>query len=324
MLHYFADTVGMLSLETPQIDDIGTASIQLVDGETGTVLTTAPLYRCSNRLLATVSFPNATVHYVVVGNDINGRPFTTPLYRSARFAHEADEGYLVQDLNKTTLNETINGTLDRNETINGTLDRNETINGTLDRNETINSTLVHDETINSTTLDRNMTINSTFDHNETINGTLDRNETINSTTLDPNMTINGTLDRNETINLDIAETFRVVMEGDTFIEVEQDQIISIVVRVYNIRASNDSNYTFTAEPVTGFRQAFRPISLLQVPPGESESVNMIILRETAEPGSNYTFTATVSDGYSSHSLSKTVLILLPVSKKLGYNLNQHI
>ena len=281
----FADKVGTLSLETPQIDDIGTASIQLVDGETGTVLTTAPLYRCSNRLLATVSFPNATVHYVVVGNDINGRPFTTPLYQSARFAPENIRGHLVQDLNKT-----LNGTLD--ETINGTLDHDESINGTLDRNETIDSTL---------------------DRNETINGTLDRN-----------MTINSILDRDENTRFNIpvavAETFLVVMEGDTFIEVEQDQTILIVVRVYNIRASNDSNYTFTAEPVTGFRQAFRPISLLQVPPGESESVNMIILRETAEPGSNYTFTATVSDGYSSHSLSKTVLILLPVSKKLGYYL----
>ena len=105
------------------------------------------------------------------------------------------------------------------------------------------------------------------------------------------------------------------MEGDT--SIEEDQII-IVVRVYNMNVYY-SHYTFTAEPVTGFRQAFRPISL-QVPPEESGSVNMIILRETAEPGSNYTFTATVSDGYSSHSLSKTVLILLPVSKKLGYYL----
>ena len=218
----FADTVGTLLLETPQIDDIGTASIQLVDGETGTVLTTAPLYRCSNRLLATVSFPNTTVQYVVVGNDINGRRFTTPLYRSATFAPEDAE--IIQD------------------------------------------TLVQD--------------------------------------------------LNNSVNYEaIFETFRVEMEGDT--SIEEDQII-IVVRVYNMNVYY-SHYTFTAEPVTGFRQAFRPISL-QVPPEESGSVNMIILRETAEPGSNYTFTATVSDGYSSHSLSKTVLILLPVSKKLGYYL----
>ena len=189
----------MLALETPQIDNIGTASIQLVDQEHGTLLNSAPLYRCSNRLLATVSFPNATVNYVVVGNDINGRPFTTPLSMSARFAPEA------------------------------------------------------------------------------------------------------------------AETFRVEMEGDTFVEVEQDQIISIVVRVYNMHASSDAHYTFTAEPEAGFIQAFRPLSLL-VPPGESGYVNMIILRQTAAPGSNYTFTATVDDGCISHSVSKTVSILLPVSK----------
>ena len=326
MLHYFADTVGTLALETSQIDDIGTASIQLVDEETGTVLTTAPLYRCSNRLLATVSFPNVTVNYVVVGNDINGRPFTTPLYRSARFVSEADEN----------IQETTNGTLDRDETTNGTLDRDESTNSTLDRDETTNGTLDHEETTNGT-LDREETTNGTLDREETTNGTLDRDETTNSTldrdettngTLDSDETTNGTLDRDETTNgtldrdettsstLDHDETFLVVMEGDTFVEVQQDQIISIVVRVYNKHAAN---YTFTAQPVTGFRQAFRPTSL-EVPPGESRSVYMVILRETAEPGSNYTFTATVSDGYSSQSVSKTVLIVLPVSKKLGYNL----
>ena len=184
-----------------------------MDQKNGTLLTTAPLYRCLNRLLGAVSFPNATVKYVVVGNDINGRPFTTPLSGSATFAPEDAE-----------------------------------------------------------------IIYSSY-----------------------------------RIHLDIAETFRVEMEGDTFIE--ENQIV-IVVRVYNMNVSNYSHYTFTAEPVTGFRQAFRPTSL-QVPPGESGSVNMIILRETAEPGFNYTFNATVSDGYSSHSVSKTVSILPPVSKKLG-------
>lgn len=72
-------------METLQIAHIRTASIQLVDVGSGTVLTTAPLYRCSNRLLATVKFPKATVKYVVVGTDINGVPFTASLSKSAQF-----------------------------------------------------------------------------------------------------------------------------------------------------------------------------------------------------------------------------------------------
>ena len=166
-----------------------------MDRETGTVLTTAPLYRCSNRLLATILFPRDTVNYVVVGNDSDGRPFST-LLSSATFIHKI---------------------------------------------------------------------------------------------------------------------FRVEIEGDTPIEVEDDETLSLVVRVYNMHASSDVRYTFTAEPVTGFQQAFHPTSL-RVPPGESGSVNMTILQGTAEPGSSYTFTATVSDGCITQSASKAVSIQLQVSK----------
>ena len=72
-------------METSQISDIGAASIELLDEESDAVLTTAPLYGCANHLLANVTFPRATVKYRVVGRDINGRPFTVPLSRSATF-----------------------------------------------------------------------------------------------------------------------------------------------------------------------------------------------------------------------------------------------
>ena len=38
-------------METTKIADIGTVSVQLLDDESGTVLTTAPLYRCADRLM---------------------------------------------------------------------------------------------------------------------------------------------------------------------------------------------------------------------------------------------------------------------------------
>ena len=72
-------------METSQIEDIGAASIELLDEESNTVLTTAPLYGCANHLVANVTFPRATVKYRVVGSDINGRPFILPLSRSATF-----------------------------------------------------------------------------------------------------------------------------------------------------------------------------------------------------------------------------------------------
>ena len=106
----------------------------------------------------------------------------------------------------------------------------------------------------------------------------------------------------------IHKIFRVEIEGDTPVEVEDDEAISLVVRVYNMHASSDVRYTFTAESVPGFQQAFHPTSV-QVPPGESGSVDMTILQETAKPGYSYTFTATVSDGCISHSASKAVSIL---------------
>ena len=109
----------------------------------------------------------------------------------------------------------------------------------------------------------------------------------------------------------VPKKFRVVIEGENPIEVEHDQIISLVVAVHNLHDLNDAHYTFTAESVTGFRQGFRPTSLV-VPPRENGSVNMIILQETVVPGTSHTFTATVSDGCISYSASNTVSIQLPV------------
>ena len=72
-------------METTKIADIGTASVQLLDDESGTVLTTAPLYRCADRLMGNITFPLASVKYRAVGNDVNGRPFIASLSKSATF-----------------------------------------------------------------------------------------------------------------------------------------------------------------------------------------------------------------------------------------------
>ena len=82
---------------TTKIADIGTgtASVQLLNDESGTVLTTAPLYRCGHRLLGNVTFPLATVRYKAVGNDINGRPFIVSLSKSATFVPEDKETFRV-------------------------------------------------------------------------------------------------------------------------------------------------------------------------------------------------------------------------------------
>ena len=63
-------------------------SIQLLDDESGAVLATAPCHRCANRLLGNVTFPQATVKYRAAGNDVNGRPFTTSLSKSATFVRK--------------------------------------------------------------------------------------------------------------------------------------------------------------------------------------------------------------------------------------------
>ena len=75
----FKGTEGSVTLETPNTDDIGNVSIELLDSETGAVLSTAPLYRCANRLIGSLVYPQATVTYRTVGSDINGQPFKSLL-----------------------------------------------------------------------------------------------------------------------------------------------------------------------------------------------------------------------------------------------------
>jgi hypothetical protein len=74
-----ACTEDRVSIETSQIANIRSPSLQLVDNESGEVLTTAPLLRCANRLLGNVSFPQATVSYRIVGSDANGWMFNSTL-----------------------------------------------------------------------------------------------------------------------------------------------------------------------------------------------------------------------------------------------------
>jgi hypothetical protein len=94
-----ACTENCVSIETSKIANIRNPSLQLVDNESGEVLTTAPLLRCANRLLGNVSFPQATVSYRVVGSDANGRRFDSTLSPKiitftqedgAKFSVEAD------------------------------------------------------------------------------------------------------------------------------------------------------------------------------------------------------------------------------------------
>ena len=72
-------------METTEIADIGSMSVQLLDDETGEVLTTAPCYRCANRMLGSTQFPQASVTYRAVGSDVNGRPFSALLSKAATF-----------------------------------------------------------------------------------------------------------------------------------------------------------------------------------------------------------------------------------------------
>ena len=82
-------------METTKIADIGTASVQLLDDESGTVLTTAPLYRCADRLMGNITFPLASVKYRAVGNDVNGRPFIASLSKSATFVPGDKEKFRI-------------------------------------------------------------------------------------------------------------------------------------------------------------------------------------------------------------------------------------
>ena len=90
-------TEGTLALETPQIEDIGSVSIQLLDEDSGELTTTAPLYRCANRLLGSVLFPQDTVMFRAVGNDVNGRPFSTSLSKTATFVQSKFEVVMEGD-----------------------------------------------------------------------------------------------------------------------------------------------------------------------------------------------------------------------------------
>ena len=90
-------TEGTLALETPQIEDIGSVSIQLLDEGSGELLTESPLYRCANRLLGSVLFPQDTVMFRAVGNDVNGRPFSTSLSKTATFVQSKFEVVMEGD-----------------------------------------------------------------------------------------------------------------------------------------------------------------------------------------------------------------------------------
>ena len=108
-----------------------------------------------------------------------------------------------------------------------------------------------------------------------------------------------------------AGEFRVETEGENPVEIDPRQSVAIPVTVHNLNREY-VEYVFTTERVTGFLRAFRPSSQLVVAPETSESINLIVSATTAAPGSSYTFTATVTDGCTSHSVSKTVTIRLPV------------
>ena len=84
-------------METPQVVDIKNASLQLVDNESGEVLTTATCLRCANRLLGNVSFPQATVRYRMVGRDTSGRLFNSTLSSKAlTFTQEEGAKFRVE------------------------------------------------------------------------------------------------------------------------------------------------------------------------------------------------------------------------------------
>ena len=99
--------------------------------------------------------------------------------------------------------------------------------------------------------------------------------------------------------------FRVEMAGVNPMEAETGQVLTITVTVYNLEPT-EARYSFTP------RQAFRPTSVL-VPPRGNGSVSMVIVPLPPTAPGAHTFTATVSDGCVTHSGSKTVTYITPVS-----------
>ena len=191
---YCAGTEGRISLETAQIDSIESMSLQLVDDESGDIITTAACHRCANRLLANVSLPQTRVRYRAVGTDTCGRTFDISLSKTNTFT-EAE--------------------------------------------------------------------------------------------------------------------FRVEMSGESHMEVETGQVVTINVTVYNLHNNSGVHYSFTPESVVGFRQAFQPNSLT-VPPRGSGFVTMVILPLLPTSPGTHTFTATAIAGCVVHSVSKTVTFVEPV------------
>ena len=173
-------------------------SLQLVDDESGEIITTAACHRCANRLLANVSLPQTRARYRAVGTDTNGRRFDAPLSKTNTFTQA--EG----------------------------------------------------------------------------------------------------------------AKFRVEMSGESHMEVETGQVVTINVTVYNFDNHSEVHYSFTSESVEGFRLAFRPTSLT-VPPRGSGFVSMVIVPLPPTSPGTHTFTATVTDGCVIHSVSKTVTLVEPVS-----------
>ena len=107
-----------------------------------------------------------------------------------------------------------------------------------------------------------------------------------------------------------AGEFRVEM-GENPVAIDPYQRISTPVTLYNLNEEY-VQYVLTSARVAGFNQALHPSDQLVVAPGTSESINLTVIATTAEPGTTYTFTATVTDGCSSHSVSKMLTIRLPV------------
>ena len=110
--------------------------------------------------------------------------------------------------------------------------------------------------------------------------------------------------------------FRVEMDGVNPMEAETGQVLTITVTVYNLEPT-EARYSFTPESVAGFRQAFRPTSLVVLPRGNG-SVSMVIVPLPPTAPGTHTFTPTVSDGCVTHSGSKTVTYITPVSTASYY------
>ena len=89
ILTHSVGTEGNVTLETTHIDDIGSASIELVDDESGLVLSSTPLYQCANRLIGTIPpLPQTTVRYKTIGNDVNGQQFDSPSTKTVQFVQD--------------------------------------------------------------------------------------------------------------------------------------------------------------------------------------------------------------------------------------------